>query len=195
MLELLLGREKKTKNYKKNYKIQNPKNIVRTPVGERKKLKITKKLQNTKSQKYNVIYASRQQYPVYLFCFFLFRGDHVKCFAAIIPIFFYAQRRTVPIFCIPLWERKKKLKIPKKITKHKIQKYCKDPVEDMYKKSFFFWNALRRQDSVYFCVFYIFSLCTKGADFFLLFFCYVHYECQFWLYICLLGPEWEIIFW
>ena len=35
-------------------------------------------------------------------------------------------------------EKKKKLKIPKKITKHKIQKYCKDPVEDMYKKSFFF---------------------------------------------------------
>ena len=29
--------------------------------------------------------------------------------------------------------REKKLKIPtKKIPKHKIQKYCKDPVEDMY---------------------------------------------------------------
>ena len=98
----LIEREKKTKNSKKNYKIQNPKILLELLLGREKKLKITKKLQNTKSQKYNVIYASRQQYPVYLFCFFLFRGDHVKCFAAIIPIFFYAQRRTVPIFCIPL---------------------------------------------------------------------------------------------
>ena len=42
-------REKK--NPKKNYKIQNPKNIIKTPVGEeKKKLKIPKKLQNIKSK-------------------------------------------------------------------------------------------------------------------------------------------------
>ena len=36
------------------------------------------------------------------------------------------------LYFVYLYEREKKLKIPKKITKHKIQKYCKDPVEDMY---------------------------------------------------------------
>ena len=42
------------------------------------------------------------------------------------------------LYFVYLYEREKKTKNPKKITKHKIQKYCKDPVEDMYKKSFFF---------------------------------------------------------
>ena len=111
----LIEREKKTKNSKKNYKIQNPKILLELLLGREKKLKITKKLQNTKSQKYNVIYASRQQYPVYLFCFFLFRGDHVKCFAAIIPIFFLCPAANSSyILYTSMREEKKKTKNPKK---------------------------------------------------------------------------------
>ena len=44
-----------------------------------------------------------------------------------------AKWPTVPNFFMALIE-KKKLK-SQKITKHKTQKYCKDPVEDMYKKN------------------------------------------------------------
>ena len=110
----LIEREKKTKNSKKIIKYKTQKYCQNSCWGEKKKLKITKKLQNTKSQKYNVIYASRQQYPVYLFCFFLFRGDHVKCFAAIIPIIFYAQRRTVPCIFFMRLSMREKLKIPQK---------------------------------------------------------------------------------
>ena len=46
----LIEREKKTKNSKKNYKIQNPKILLKLLLGREKKLKITKKLQNTKSK-------------------------------------------------------------------------------------------------------------------------------------------------
>ena len=54
---------------------------------------------------------------------------------------------------------KKKLKIPKKITKHKIQKYCKDPVEDMYKKSFFFLKCLAATGfSVFPCILHFFFM-------------------------------------
>ena len=94
------------------------------------------------------------------------------------------------LYFVYLYEREKKLKIPKKITKHKIQKYCKDPVEDMYisifkmpcgdsiqciSLNFFCFAAtylMPRGDSYYvglsFCTFF---LCTKGAEFLLFFLC------------------------
>ena len=67
--------------------------------------------------------------------------------------------------------REKKLKIPKKITKHKIQKYCKDPVEDMYKKSFFFFEMPcgdRIQCISLYSTFFLYAL--RVLIFFLLFF-------------------------
>ena len=76
-------------------------------LGREKKLKITKKLQNTKSK--NTVKT-----PVEEIYFLL-------CLAANSSLYFFMR----------LYERKK-TKNPKKITKHKIQKYCKDPVEDMY---------------------------------------------------------------
>ena len=91
------------------------------------------------------------------------------------------------LYFVYLYEREKKTKNPKKkITKHKIQKYCKDPVEDMYKKSFFF--EMPRGDSIqcislYFTFFFyalrvliffycFFVMCTMSANFDYIFACW-----------------------
>ena len=107
---------------------------------------------------------------------------------------------------------KKKLKIPKKITKHKIQKYCKDPVEDMYitifkmprgdsiqciSLNFFCFAAtylMPRGDSYYvglsFCTFF-YALKVQNSCYF--FVCTMSANLEY-IYVGLLGPKWKIIF-
>ena len=126
--------------------------MLKLLLGREKKLKITKKLQNTKSK--NTVKT-----PVEEIYFLL-------CLAANSSLYFFMR----------LYMREKKLKIPKKITKHKIQKYCKDPVEDMYISIF----KMPCGDSIQ-CISLYFTFFLYALRVLIFFYCffYVHYECQF----------------
>ena len=89
-----------------------------------------------------------------------------------------------------LYERKKTKNPKKKITKHKIQKYCKDPVEDMYITIF----KMPRGDSIHvglsFCTFF-YALKVQNSCYF--FVCTMSANLEY-IYVGLLGPKWKIIF-